>query len=257
MWLKILNQSCSDVLDIPDESCDIAVFSPPYKESDGYSAALMYGLGRNLDRIMKPGSRIFMNFGQLKESFSRPFDAQVMLSRYFIPGQTIIWSKSIAVNGVQHGHYQPINSDYVFNYCFEYIFTYSKGEPKPLDRLSIGVPFKDKANLSRDTRGKHGDVHCAGDIWHEPPENPEDLLWFIPYETTGAGKKKQHKYEYPEKLVERCLKVSGVKPGDVLFEPFLGSGTSAVVAKKFGLNVYATEIDQDTINVAQERWNKC
>ena len=66
----------------------------------------------------------------------------------------------------------------MLNYCWEYVFTYTKGVAGiPLDRCSIGVPFTDKSNTKRGTRGKNGDLHCAGDIW------------FIPYKTIKSRDK--------------------------------------------------------------------
>ncbi len=111
-----------------------------------------------------------------------------------------------------------------------------------MDRLSIGVGFTDKSNMKRGSRGKHGDLHCAGDVW------------FIPYTTTGSSKKKKHKYEFPEELVEKCLRISNLSPGDTVLEPFLGSGTTICVAKRLGLNAYG--IDRENVETARKRWEE-
>lgn len=277
---------------IPDQSVDVAFFSPPYKKKDGYSDDLMRAVGHLLARTLRPGGRVWLNFGQLRERLDRPQYAARLLEYgakgALRPGQTIAWIKSIAVPSwrettmarvkemrdatapthvslmvvfqqfakslwqlltgpgeiVQRGHYQPITSPHVMHYCWEPLFTFYRPPEPTLDRLSIGVPFTDKSNLKRGTRGQHGDVHCAGDAW------------FVPYETTGHLTKKQHRYEFPEALVERALKVSGVAPGGTVLDPFLGSGTTAVAAKKLGLNCYGLDLDATTLKGARRRWSR-
>lgn len=206
---------------IDNGSIDVIVTSPPYKDEDGYSDALMRSFGHLCRDKLKNNGRVFFNFGQLKGAYSRPFGAacEVASAGGLQFEQTIIWVKSIAISGEQRGHYQPINSDFILNYCWEYIFVLSKGAPTTLNRLSIGVPFKDKSNLTRGDRGVNGDLHCAGDVW------------FIPYETTGASEKKKHAHEFPEELVRRCLLLHG---GSVVLDPFAGSGTVGRVAKQLG-----------------------
>lgn len=191
---------------------------------------------------------MFLNFGQLREDFWRPQQAANMVWNGSVnqlsPGQTIAWIKSIAIDGHQTGHFQPINSDKILNYCWEPIFTFYKPPEKPMDRLSIGVPYADKSNLKRGTRGKNGDLHCGGDAW------------FIPYKTTGPKTKKKHRHEFPEALVEKCLRVSGVGWGATVLEPFCGSGTTALVAKRLGMNAVVIDSDSEALATAQSRWNE-
>lgn len=223
---------------------DLAMFSPPYKEKDGYSEEMMERLGKLLADILAKNASVVMNFGQLKEDFDRPHKALQALVRgskdALKIGQTIIWVKSIVMNDRQVGHYQPINSHHLLNYCWEYLFVLHKGDQKPLNRLSIGVPFADKTNLNRGDRGKNGDVHCAGDVW------------FIPYTTTGASTKKKHAYEYPEELVTRVIKLFEPK---VMFEPFLGSGTTVWAAKTHGVSIIGTDLSLTNVNTACVRYS--
>lgn len=232
----------------PEEVAQLCFTSPPYKEKEGYSYNLMWKLGNVLGKILTNGGTAVVNFGQLKEDFGRAAELQNAIylgaEGRLTKWQTIIWVKSIVIDGKQRGHYQPLHRQSpLLNYCWEYLFTFRKGPVEqwsPIDKLAIGVPYADKSNLVRDTRGMAGDVHCAGDVW------------FIPYKTTGNKHKKQHKYEFPEELVERCIKL--YKPTKAVFEPFLGSGTTAVVAKRHGLDCIATEIDSATADGAMDRW---
>lgn len=292
-WLKTYQTDVLAGNDrIPDESVDLVVTSPPYKKKDGYSVELMHALGKTLARVLKPGGLVFLNFGQLSsEGFDAPYEArQALLDGSRFPptfkkdrlqtGQTVIWVKSIAMPSwrqdalellklpgwrsgmaafvgqllgkldrllkgpgrvLVRGHSTPIESPYLLYYNWEFVWIFHKGPRPKLDKLAIGVEYSDKSNLKRGTRGKHGDRRCAGDTW------------WIPYKTTGATKKKRHAYEYPEELVRRAILLSGVKPGGVLYEPFLGSGTSVCVAKELGLNAYATELMTENIQTATER----
>jgi site-specific DNA-methyltransferase (adenine-specific) len=220
------------------------VTSPPYKDKDGYSVGMVRALAGVLDHVLAPGGRVFLNFGQLRGAFDRPYETALHLADAAALqfGQTIAWVKSIAINGTQSGHYQPINSDKVLNYCWEPIFMLYKDPEPALDRLALGVPFSDKSNLARGTRGSNGDLHCAGDVW------------FVPYPTTGATSKKQHRHEYPEEVVERCIRVAGLSPTDVVMDPFSGSGTTVCVAKRLGYSAIALDRDNVALATTRMRW---
>ena len=56
----------------------------------------------------------------------------------------------------------------------------------------------------------------------------------------------------PEKLVERILKVAS-KKGDVVLDNFMGSGTTGVVSKRFGLDFVGIELNEDYYKMAKKR----
>ena len=289
--LKAIWGSCGDgCKEIKDNSVDLAIFSPPYKVKDGWGFTLMQALGNTLFRVLKPGARAYMVFGQLKEGFARPWESVDAIA-YSSSGeaikakssplekvQTIIWAKSLAMPSrerliqdyldsldkgedpdprvlkailkekpelLQAGHYQPINSPDVLNYGFEYVFGLRKpGPARALDRLGIGVPFADKTNLTRGTRGQNGDLHCAGDVW------------FIPYETVGQTDKKHHRHQFPSELARRLIVLNQLEKGSLIFDPFLGGGTTAVAARMSGMNCVGYELNQYTIEVAKQRFKE-
>ncbi len=246
-----LDLRCQDVQEgLPSEfvnAADVSVFSPPYFSRDGYSDELMRATGRAVADAIGDGGRAFMVFGQSREEPLRPFRAVQELiagshERLWLV-QTIVWVKSIAIDGKQRAHYKPINSANVLNYCHEYVFMFAHGgDCTPLDRLAIGVPFASKSNLKRGTRGKNGDMHCAGDTW------------FVPYRTTGQTKKKCHRHGFPLELATRCLLVAGMKPSQTVFDPFMGGGTTAVAAKLLGMNAFGFELNQQHCDAARVRW---
>lgn len=131
----------------------------------------------------------------------------------------IHWVKSWADEEEEtHGHYKPTNSPRFVNDCHESVFHFTFDGKRPIDRLAVGVPFKDKSNLKRNTRGKNGDLHCAGNVW------------FIPYETIqNRDKDLPHPATFPVELVRRCLLLAGVKRGEInaVVDPMSGLGSTA------------------------------
>lgn len=81
--------------------------------------------------------------------------------------------------------------------------------------------------------------------------------WFIPL-CTGKERlkdekgQKVHPTQKPEALLYRVI-MSSTKPGDVVLDPFFGTGTTGAVAKKLGRNWIGLDRDEDYIKAAQER----
>ena len=246
-------------------SCDLIITSPPYFKRNGYSDSLMSSLGDVFARVLKPGGRAYMIIGQINEKLDRPFDAQRNIlaggDGRLGPGQTIIWAKSVAVGGwiekcpscdhkrrtdtVSRGHFQPINSKNLYNYCWEYVLSFIKKPVKdvrPLDRKGIGVEYADKTNITR-WKSAADAVHCPGDIW------------WIPYETTGATTKKAHRHEFPLELARRLVVGSGIPRGSTVFDPFLGGGTTCFAANSCGMKSLGYDINKNAVDVVRRAWS--
>lgn len=201
-------------------SIDICITSPPYKDSDGYSEKLMCNVFRGVYQDLKPNSLFFLNFGHLAEDKFRPFRVcQLALEAGFQLNDTIIWVKN---------HYRPIQGSKKLNNLSEFIFMLFKGKMPNIDRLAIGVPYKDKSNVKRFAGGQ--DLKCGGNIW------------YIPYDTIQDKSEKLHNDRFPLELPTRCLKLSGLKSG-VCLDPFSGSGTTCLAAKQQGLSYIGVEKD--------------
>lgn len=252
--------------ELEDESVDLIVTSPPYFKRDGYSDDLMFALGGVFARVLKPGGRAYVIFGQVKEKLDRPYDAQSAImaggATQLAPAQTIIWVKSIAVGDwnekcpscdhkyrtevVSRGHFQPINSNNLLNYCWEYVIGFVKKPEKsahPLDRKAkgVGVAYADKSNIKR-WKSAADALHCPGDVW------------FLPYETTGKTVKKVHRHEFPLELAKRLITVSGIPKGSTVFDPFVGGGTTAYAAHSCGMNASGYDMSEATVNALRKSW---
>ena len=118
-------------------------------------------------------------------------------------------------------------------------FHFTKFGRVQLDRLAIGVPFKDKTNIAR--RGHKRDKRCAGNVW------------FIPYKTVQSKAQKfYHPAGFPVALPERCIKLHG-KESAVVLDPFLGSGSTLVAAIQLGCSGIGIEIDTKYAQISTAR----
>lgn len=83
--------------------------------------------------------------------------------------------------------------------------------------------------------------------------------WIIPIcqggERVKLNGKKAHSTQKPEELVYRII-ISTTNPGDIVFDPFSGSGTTAAVAKKLGRKYLAFEKDKTYVKISLERLKK-
>ena len=222
---RIYNGCCIETMySFRNECIDLCVTSPPYKDEDGYDANLICDFLIELYRIMKPGSLLFLNFGHLAGIKKRPFDVGMYAEGIgFTWIDTIAWIKN---------HYTPIQGSRRFNNLWEPIFMFCKGKMPAIDRLAIGVPYKDKLTAKRYGKGK--DLRCGGNVWH------------ISYETLNAHNKKIHPDRFPIELPIRCMKlIPKTKERLTVLDPFSGSGTSAVAAVRHGWNYIGIEKDQE------------
>lgn len=230
---KILLGDCIDLFkDINNCSVDGIVSSPPYKSEDGFSFNLMKSVAEESFRVLKDNSLCCINFGHLAEDKLRPFKVALLFEKAgFNPVDTITWEKN---------HFTPLRGNKRVNNLTEFIFIFSKGKKYSLDRLSIGVPYKDPSNAKRWKSSKGNNLRCRGNCW------------YIPYETINSKSQKLHKDRFPVALPEMCLKLSGLKRGLVL-DPFCGSATTCLAAKSLGLNYLGFEKIERNYNISIDR----
>lgn len=255
--------------ELASDSVAFSMFSSPYHEPDGYTPELLRATGLLLSRVLEPGAHAWMNFGRIGDHPGREFEARAALlaggGDVLQPAQDFIWVKSIAVGGwketcpaptcgkefevrtVRHGHCTPLNSKRIVDNGFEYVFHFTKGPAKKsreLNRLAVGVPYTDPANLDRGNRGKNGDLRCRGDVV------------YLPYKTTGASAKKAHRHSFPAALVRHFLQLSNVPEGGLVLDMFSGGGTTAGVARSLGLNAFANDVDPLAIEETKAMWGR-
>lgn len=229
---KIYNQDCRLGLKNLDDNCaDLVITSPPYKNADYYSDNLIIDVCRELYRVIKPKSLFFLNFGHLAEDKMRPFRVcQLAIDVGFRLNDTITWVKN---------HYRPIQGNKRLNNLTEFIFLLYKEEMPELDRLSIGIPYVDQSNAKRFNNGRN--LKCRGNVWH------------IPYKTVNKKEEKLHPDRFPQELPELCIKLSGIKDGNIVIDPFSGSGHTALAARKLNKQYLGFEINQKYYELSNQR----
>lgn len=258
--IKIDNQTlitgnCLDYLKLqPDKSIDIFITSPPYnlnikygkyqdnKEKNRY-LDWMLNIFTEIKRTMTDNGSFFLNMGGTNKNPWIPMDVGYVGKTLFVLQNHIIWAKSISIDKETYGHFKPINSNRFLNHTFEYIFHFTKNGDININRLSIGVPFKDKSNIRR---YKHNnDLRCRGNIW------------YIPYKTiTTKTLKGKHPAIFPVELPENCIKLAGFNKNTVVCDVFAGTGSTLVAAQNLGINGIGIDIDPQYIEFAYNRLKK-
>ena len=132
--------------------------------------------------------------------------------------------------------------------------------------------YKDVLANATDTQKKEFE-NKVKQLLKEIPYEPEKKkcignAWFIPYTPTSKlskqiGVDKGHNYRknsradhpatFPEKLSEQCIKLSGIKKGSIVYDPFLGTGTTLVSAIKLGMIGIGTEINENYNKFSKKR----
>jgi site-specific DNA-methyltransferase (adenine-specific) len=240
-----------DMAEVPDASVALVVTSPPYFAGKEYETALGEGHvpGDYLDyltmlrdvlaecaRTLEPGGRLAVNVANLGRRPYRSLAADVTSIlqddlRLLLRGE-VIWQKQRGASGsCAWGSYQsPANP--VLRDTTERVIVASKGR---FDRVGRGSA----------AAGEPGAATIPGDEFMEATLD----VWEIPAESaTRVG----HPAPFPVALVERCIQLF-TYAGDVVLDPFMGSGTTAVAAVNTGRHYIGYDTDSDYVRRARER----
>ncbi len=241
---------CQDVftaLDyLPDRFVDLVFVDPPYNltkdfnltsfkemDSDRYEKWLDSWVSRML-RLLKPQASIYI-CGDWKSS-----GAILNVARkYFKIQNRITWEREKGrgartnwKNCAEDIWFCTVSDDYVFNLKDVKI------------KRKVLAPYRDGAGKPKD--------------WKEDGENryrvthPSNLWTDITVPFWSMPENTAHPTQKPEKLLAKII-VASSNPGDMVFDPFLGSGTTSVVAKKLGRRYLGIELDEYYCCLAEKR----
>jgi site-specific DNA-methyltransferase (adenine-specific) len=231
-------------------SVDVVVTSPPYnldlryrqyrdRRAEGEYLDWMVAVAGEVQRVMKPDASFFLNISGSSSRPWLPFELITRLRPLFALQNHITWIKSIATAGDSVGHYKPVGGQRFLNHAHEHIFHLTLSGDVKLNRLAVGVPFKDKSNIIR--RGHASDLRCRGNTW------------FIPYDTVRSKAQKfHHPGTFPVDLPRWCIRLHG-RPAPVVLDPFMGTGTTLVAAMREGGRGIGIELDAHYVAVARDR----
>ncbi|QND84553.1 DNA modification methylase [Chromobacterium vaccinii] len=153
----------------------------------------------------------------------------------------------------------------------EYLFLLTKGERYFFDQDAILEPVSPNthARLAQNVQEQIGSARANGGAKTNgnmkavgrkvatsgdaamaimPTERNRRSVWTIPTQSYSGA----HFATFPEALVEPCI-LAGSRPGDIVFDPFMGSGTVASVAQRLGRNWLGSELNPDYINLQADR----
>ena len=246
--------------ELPDESVDLVVTSPPYNLGINYQnyndsltpeeyLAWSVDWATQVKRVLKEDGALFLNVGAAPAKPWMPYELALQFRELFCLQNTIHWIKSITVqprsgDPLSVGHFKPINSKRFINDCHEFVFHFTKTGKVPVDRLAVGVPYADKSNIARWGHTQGSDMRCRGNNW------------FLPYDTIVSRKKdRPHPATFPVALASNCIALHGKPPAETtMMDPFLGIGNAAIAAGESAVSRFVGfEIDESYLGEARER----
>lgn len=129
---------------------------------------------------------------------------------------------------------------------FEYMFVFAKGKPKTVNRIA-----DKKTTPKRNTGGSKYTNRAKGNGYNTGEYGIRSNIWR--YQTGNNGDDQtSHLAPFPEALANDHI-ISWSNPGDLVFDPFLGSGTTGKMAIKNGRKFIGCDIEAEYVEIARQR----
>jgi site-specific DNA-methyltransferase (adenine-specific) len=239
----------------PDNCINLTVTSPPYDKLRSYKGKSIFdfeGVARELYRTTKEGGVVVWVVGDAvvkgSETGTSFRQALGFMEAGFRLYDTMIYEKNSISYPSTTRYYQ----------IFEYMFVFSKGKPNTInlikDRKNKWAGHKYWGKLS-DRKGKNEQLVSKKNDHVVPEFSIRTNIWRY---NTGAGFSTKDKIAYkhpaifPEKLAEDHI-LSWSKDGDVILDPFCGSGTTLKMAKKHNRIFIGIDINKEYCDISDER----
>lgn len=240
--------------EIDSNLIDLTVTSPPYDDLrtyNGYSFDFE-NVAKELYRITKDGGVVVWVVGDKTEKGSETGTSFKQALYFKEIGFNLHDTMIYAKNNV-YAH-DPRNKRY--KQCFEYMFILSKGKPSTYNEIK-DRPNKNAGKKLSGTKGRTKDGTKRK--LKEQVISDYQARYNIWEYTTGKSVATdkiafEHPAIFPEKLAQDHI-ISWSNNGDIVFDPFMGSGTTAKMALINDRNFLGCEISQEYIDIANERIN--
>ena len=243
---KTINQDLLEVLDyLPESFVDLLIVDPPYNLTKSFNNSLFSrksieeyaewidGFLSKLRKVLKPTATVY-----LCSDWHSSTSVHLVLSKYFIVRNRITWerekgrgAKTNWKNSSEDIWFCTVSDDYSFY-----------PERVKLKRKVL-APYKQNGK-PKDwiiENGKSFRLTYPSNIWTDI----SIPFWSMPENT-------EHPTQKPEKLIAKLILASSDE-GDIVFDPFLGSGTTSVVAKKLKRNYIGIEREKIYACLAEKR----
>jgi modification methylase len=232
---RIFCKSSENMSELPDSSIALMITSPPYNVGKDYDLDLtleeyLAFLKRVLNetaRVLIPGGRIALNVANLGRKPYIPLNAYIVRlasSLGLLMRGEIIWIKGQGATGsCAWGSWMSAGNPTLRD-LHEYILIFSNGR---LDR-----PVKGKSTIDREEF-----MAATTSVWNIKPE---------------SAKRVGHPAPFPVALVSRLINLYSFE-GDVILDPFMGSGTTAIAAIESARNFVGYETNPEYVEMAYRR----
>ena len=242
---KIYNEDCLDTMaKMPDNFINLTVTSPPYdnlRQYNGYSFDFE-SIAKELFRITKQGGVVVWVVGDatVKGSESGTSFRQALYFKEigFNLHDTMIWYKPNAMPNVDKSRYCQ---------SFEYMFVFSKGKPKTTNLRMI--PTK---NAGKTIKRKTLQTQNCNKADREDKTKDTRIDFNVYTLNVGGKKEAEHPALFPEALANDHI-ISWSNENDLVYDPFMGSGTTAKMCILNNRNWIGSEISSEYCNIIEER----
>ena len=238
---SIILGSCETMKEIPDNAVHLMITSPPYNVSKEYDDDLSLEEYLNLlrntfsetFRVLVNGGRACINVANLGRKPYIPLSdyiSRMMIEIGFNMRGEIIWNKAASASpSTAWGSWQS-SANPILRDIHEYILVFSKGNYKRERN-------KEELHKKKDTITKEEFIEWTKSIWTMKAE---------------SAKKIGHPAPFPEELPRRLIKLYSFT-NDIILDPFMGSGTTAVSSLKEERFFIGYEINENYIELAKKR----
>ena len=234
---KIFCKSSEKMEELPDNSVHLMVTSPPYNVGKEYDKdftleeylGFLKNVWREVYRVLVPGGRVCINIANLGRKPYIPLHAFIirdMLDIGFLMRGEIIWNKaSSASPSTAWGSWlSPANP--TLRDIHEYILVFSKGTIK---RKNVN---KRKSTITREEF-----LEFTKSVWTFPAVSAKEI---------------GHPAPFPVELPYRCIQLYTYE-GEIVLDPFIGSGQTAIAAIKTGRYYVGYDIEEEYVKLAEKR----
>lgn len=253
---KIYNENCLETMaKMPDNFIDLTVTSPPYDDLRAYNGYCFdfENVAKELFRVTKQGGAVVWIVG----------DATVKDSETGTSFRQALYFKEIGFNLFDTMIYAKpprgaVGNNKTYWQTFEYMFILSKGNPKTINLIADrknkesrdgdnGTKRLENGDLLKVKRGGYSEYGRRTNIWEYGIGKGQSTKDNIAFE---------HPAIFPEKLANDHI-ISWSNEGDLVYDPFMGSGTTAKMAILNNRKYIGSEISKEYCEIAEQRLKMC
>lgn len=233
---SVIYGSAENMKDLPDNSVHLTITSPPYNVSKEYDEDLslkeyLYFLKKSFEevyRVLVNGGRVCINVANLGRKPYIPLSdyiSKIMINIGFSMRGEIIWNKAASASpSTAWGSWMSATNPTLRD-IHEYILVFSKGD------------YKREKGEKENTINREQFMEWTKSIWTINAE---------------SAKRIGHPAPFPEELPYRLIQLYSFK-GDIILDPFIGSGTTGIAALKSERYFVGYENNKDYISLANKR----